>query len=56
MDLDTAGWPTLRSRAAAENDFVSTTRTNVSIAPRRSMLVTAICRYGPGGIASDQRR
>src|SRR4029453_5067521 len=51
-----AGWPTLRSRAAAENDFGSTTRTNVSIAPRRSMLVTAICRYGLGGITSDQRR
>src|SRR4029453_1294761 len=56
MDLDTAGWPTLRSRAAAENDFASPPRTNVSTRPRRSLLVTTICRYGLGGITSDQRR
>jgi glyoxylate carboligase len=37
--FDTAGCPTLRRRAAAENDPVSTTRTKASIAASRSIIV-----------------
>src|SRR5882757_7424916 len=38
-NFDTAGCPTWRRRAAAENDPESTTRTNASIATSRSMLM-----------------
>jgi hypothetical protein len=38
-NFETAGCPTLRRRAAAENDPVSTTSTNASIAANRSILL-----------------
>jgi hypothetical protein len=46
-NFDTAGCPTLRRRAAAENDPVSTTTTNAAIAANRSILLP--CRHAIPG-------